>query len=61
MAVPLSQACGDTMRSIPVAADHTNAAACATEPAAPSPEVQALLERLAFLEEQIADLRRAAI
>jgi hypothetical protein len=44
-----------------MAADHTNAAAGAPEPAAPSLEVQALLERIAFLEEQIAELRRAAI
>jgi hypothetical protein len=55
------QACGDTMRSGPMAADHTNAAAGTPEPAPPSSDVQALLERIAFLEEQIAELRRAAM
>jgi len=44
-----------------MAADFTNAAAGPPEPAAPSPEVQALLERNAFLEEQIAELRRSSM
>lgn len=40
---------------------HAHAANGGRPEAGPSPEVQALLERIAFLEEQISELRRASM
>jgi hypothetical protein len=44
-----------------MAADHMNGVAGRPESGAASPDVQLLLERIAFLEEQIAELRRASM